>query len=170
MLMPIHLLSVVFDVIYQGLNWQSLVCTKLPGYTTAMYLSLDNPAWWVKLTLELFGFHQSFSHQISKSNWIYLFIYFVRDGPILNVDPSLTFSYFIAKFRRFHTCKTGNWGDAERVWNRQATCPHHYVTTQWIWKKQWMIWRYQAWAASHTHFSWLYMRVCWHSAAHRLTW
>ena len=27
-----------------------------------------------------------------------------------------------------------------------------------------MIWRYQAWAASRTHFSWLYMRVCCHSA------
>ena len=24
-------------------------------------------------------------------------------------------------------CETGNWGDAERVWNRQATCPRHFM-------------------------------------------
>ena len=62
-------------------------------------------------------------------------------------------------------CKTGNLGDAECVWHRQAVCPHYFMWQHKVYEKS------KGWygGTKHglhlTHFSWLNTRVCCHSAA-----
>lgn len=82
MLMPIHLLFAVFDVIYQGLNWHSLFCTKLLSLVLSIYL---------------FCVREILIRSAGSGSGPYGHFSTEQGSAILNVDPSPTSSYVTAQ-------------------------------------------------------------------------